>query len=184
MIAFLKAYVDAWREERALVAEYALRRREQQQTTIPMIDFRTFEEYFDSMQSTAGIKHFKAEEFTSYFHTHRRGVTNSAPPREMWGNIVGTLRIVDELRGYLNRPIVLLSSYRSPAYNKAIGDAAPKSQHLQFRALDIAVSGVAPHTVFRILKEWRAAGKFTGGLGLYRTFVHIDTRGSNATWGE
>lgn len=86
--------------------------------------------------------------------------------------------------GYLNRPIVILSSYRSPEYNRAIGDAAPKSLHMQFKALDIAVAGVAPATVFRILKKWRDAGKFKGGLGLYRTFVHIDTRGINATWGE
>lgn len=145
-----------------------------------MTNYLTFEDYF----ATWGIKHFKAEEFTSYFHVRRRGVTNSQPPREMWGNILKTLKVVDELRAFYARPIVILSSYRSPAYNRAIGDAAPKSLHMQFRALDIAVSGVAPHTVFRELKQWRDAGKFKGGLGLYNTFTHIDTRGTNATWGE
>ena len=145
-----------------------------------MTDYRTFEEYFYSL----GIAHFTASEFTSYFHVHRRGVTNSEPPREMWGNIVPTIKIVDQLRSRLKVPIVILSSYRSPAYNRAIGDAAPKSLHMQFRALDIAVSGYSPRAVFEILSDWRNNGKFKGGLGLYNSFVHIDTRGSNATWGE
>ena len=144
-----------------------------------MTDYRTFEEYFD----TLGIKHFTADEFTSYFHVHRRGVTNSEPARELWGNIVPTLRIVDELRGLFGVPIVILSSYRSPAYNAAIGDAAPKSYHMRFQALDIAVAGKTPRQVFAVLDGWRDAGKFKGGLGLYSTFVHVDTRGYNATWG-
>lgn len=144
-----------------------------------MTDFRAFADYFD----TLGIKHFNAEEFTEYFHVHRRGVTNSEPPREMWGNIVPTIRIVDALRAHWGKSIVLLSSYRSPAYNRAIGDAAPKSFHMQFKALDIAVSGKTPRQVFDQLSKWRDEGRFKGGLGLYNTFVHVDTRGTNATWG-
>jgi uncharacterized protein YcbK (DUF882 family) len=144
-----------------------------------MTDFRNFDEFYD----TLGIQHFDASEFTEYFHVHRRGVTNSEPPRELWGNIVPTIRIVDALRAHWGKPIVLLSSYRSPAYNRAIGDAAPKSYHMQFRALDIAVAGKTPKQVFDKLLTWRAEGKFKGGIGLYNSFVHIDTRGSNATWG-
>jgi uncharacterized protein YcbK (DUF882 family) len=139
----------------------------------------TFTEWFDSL----GVKNFSATEFTEYFQVHRRGVTNSQPPPEMWANIIPTLQLVDELRTYLGKPIVLLSSYRSPAYNRAIGDAAPKSYHMQFRALDIAVAGKSPRQVFDLLHQWRAQDKFKGGLGLYNSFVHIDTRGSNATWG-
>jgi uncharacterized protein YcbK (DUF882 family) len=43
---------------------------------------------------------------------------------------------------------------------------------------------VRPQQVYERLLEWRKSGKFTGGLGLYPSsgFVHIDTRGSNATW--
>lgn len=140
----------------------------------------TFDEWF----ALLGIKHFTAEEFTSYFHVRRRGVTNSPPPAEIWENIAPTLKIVDELRAHLGRPIVLLSSYRSPAYNAAIDGAATKSYHMRFQALDIAVAGMSPRQVFHRLMQWRDAGKFKGGLGLYSTFVHIDTRGSNATWGN
>ena len=140
----------------------------------------TFEEWFDLLD----VKHFTAGEFTEYFQVRRRGVTNSAPPPEMWGNIVPTLRVVDQLRAHFGKPIALLSSYRSPAYNAAIDGAATKSFHMRFQALDIAVAGKTPRQVFEVLKDWRAAGKFKGGLGLYNSFVHIDTRGSNATWGD
>ena len=144
-----------------------------------MTDYRTFEEYFQTLNA----QHFVASEFTNYFHTHRRGVTNSEPPREMWGNIAATLRIVDKLRERVGRPIVILSSYRSPAYNAACPGAASGSFHQQFRALDIAVSGKSPREVFDLLSKWRNERIFKGGLGLYSSFVHIDTRGSNATWG-
>ena len=105
------------------------------------------------------------------------------PPRAIWKNILPTLQVVSELRGQLGQPITILSSYRSKAYNAAIGDAAPQSQHLHFRALDITVRNHPPRAVFALLSHWRDQGKFTGGLGLYPSFVHIDTRGTNATWG-
>lgn len=137
----------------------------------------TFDEWFEAMN----FKHFKPDELTSYFRRYRGKVRNSPPPRALWENIVPTLRIVDNLRDHFGRPIVLLSSYRSEAYNKAVGGAS-KSFHRTFQALDIAVAGVSPNKVFQQLVKWRSAKKFVGGLGLYETFVHIDTRGYNATW--
>ena len=130
-----------------------------------------------------GIRHFSAAEFTRYFAAQRNGVKNSPPAQAIWKRILPTLRIVDELRASFGKPCRILSSYRSPAYNKVVG-GAPMSLHLGFNALDIAFDGVSPQQVYDRLIEWRKAGKFTGGLGLYQSsgFVHIDTRGSNATW--
>lgn len=142
------------------------------------IQGENFEQWFHRQK----FEHFKADEFTNYFDVTRRGVTNSTPPREMWASIVPTLRIVDALRKHLGRSITILSSYRSPAYNAAISGAATKSYHMQFKALDIAVAGHSPRAVFELLKKWRTEGRFKGGLGLYSTFVHVDTRGTNATW--
>jgi uncharacterized protein YcbK (DUF882 family) len=139
----------------------------------------TFNDWFKAQ----GFRHFGAGEFTSYFARERKGVKNSPPPQRLWKNIVPTLRIVDELRESLGKRCRILSSYRSPAYNKAVGGAA-LSQHVEFNALDIAFDGVSPQLVYDRLLAWRKAGKFTGGLGLYPSsgFVHIDTRGRNATW--
>ena len=50
--------------------------------------------------------------------------------------------------------------------------------------LDITFDGISPQRVYDRLLEWRKAGKFTDGLGIYPSsgFVHIDTRGRNAIW--
>ena len=127
--------------------------------------------------------YFAASEFESYFVAQRKGVTNSVPPQRLWKNIVPTLRIVDDLRESFGKPCTILSSYRSSDYNKAVGGVG-LSQHMEFRALDIAFDGISPQHVYDRLIEWRKAGKFVGGLGIYPTsgFVHIDTRNSNATW--
>jgi N-acetylmuramoyl-L-alanine amidase len=110
-------------------------------------------------------------------------VKNSTPPRALWEKIIPTLRIVDELRDSYGRPCRILSSYRSPEYNKAVG-GAQFSQHKEFTALDITFDGLSIQRVYERLIAWRKAGKFMGGLGLYPSsgFVHIDTRGRNSTW--
>jgi N-acetylmuramoyl-L-alanine amidase len=138
-----------------------------------------FSDWFDSQK----FQHFSASEFESYFAAQRKGVKNSAPPRPLWKKIIPTLRIVDELRESFGKPCRILSSYRSPTYNKAVG-GAPLSQHKEFTALDIAFDGVSPQSVYDRLIKWRQQGKFSGGLGIYPTsgFVHIDTRGRNSTW--
>jgi uncharacterized protein YcbK (DUF882 family) len=138
-----------------------------------------FADWFGSQK----FRHFSASEFESYFVAQRRGVTNNTPPKRIWKNSVPALRIVDELRDSFGKPCRILSSYRSPDYNKAVGGAS-SSQHLEFTALDIAFDGISPQRVYDRLLEWAKAGKFTGGLGIYPTsgFVHIDTRGRNVTW--
>jgi uncharacterized protein YcbK (DUF882 family) len=138
---------------------------------------------FNEWFAAQGFRHFGAGEFTAYFARERKGVKNSPPPKRLWQNIVSTLRIVDELRAFFGKPCHILSSYRSPDYNRAVRGAS-LSQHLEFNALDIVFDGVSPRQVYERLLEWRKAGKFTGGLSLYSSsgFVHIDTRGSNASW--
>ena len=121
----------------------------------------TFIDWFASQR----FRNFGAGEFTSYFARERKGVKNSLPPRRIWNNIVPALRIVDELRDSFGKPCRILSSYRSPDYNKAVGGAS-SSQHLEFTALDIAFDGISPQRVYDRLLEWRKAGKFTGGLGI------------------
>ncbi len=138
-----------------------------------------FSDWFESQK----FRHFGASEFESYFAAQRKGVTNSPPPQRLWKNIVPTLRIVDDLRESFGKPCRILSSYRSVEYNKAVG-GVPLSQHRNFTALDISFSGVSPKQVYDRLLEWRKAGRFVGGVGIYPSagFVHIDTRATNATW--
>ncbi len=139
----------------------------------------TFSDWFESQE----FKHFSPREFESYFAAQRKGVKNSQPPKRLWKSIVPTLRIVDQIRESFGKPCRILSSYRSPDYNKAVGGAS-MSQHMEFTALDIAIDGVPARLVYERLLQWRKEGKFIGGLGYYPSsgFVHIDTRPRNSTW--
>ena len=85
---------------------------------------------------------------------------NTEPPPEMWGNIVPTILILDELRDCLGIPIHVKSVYRAPAYNATIQNAAERSLHQAFAAVDIKVpalanKGVSLKTVYELLKLWQ-----------------------------
>ncbi len=145
-------------------------------------------EYFNDFQLFVlrlCLDHFRHSELLVRHDAVRRGVQNSPPPRDLWPNIVATIGVVEELRRRCGFAIRITSAYRSPAYNKAVGGAAG-SQHLKFCALDIQpVSGRRDElrTMYKELRKMRDQEHwFKGGLGKYPTFVHVDTRGHNATW--
>lgn len=130
-----------------------------------------------------GLRHFKGSELTPYWSRVHDGVQNSIPPRGLWMNIVPTLRVLDALREKLGAPIHILSTYRSPDYNHAVGGES-HSFHMQFKAIDFACDTGSPEQWADALKEMRGDGVFTGGIGVYpgKGFVHVDTRGYVADW--
>ena len=86
------------------------------------------------------------------------------------------------LRDSLNRPIRVISGYRSPTYNTKIG-GAKKSQHMLAKAADIKIKGMSPPEVkAEIEKLIKSGDMHAGGVGLYTTFTHYDIRGRNARW--
>ncbi|MFT6793262.1 MAG: hypothetical protein ACJAR1_001256 [Rubritalea sp.] len=141
----------------------------------------------DVMRYANYIKALKLKNVSPYmvlyphFKTRgRRG--NSLPPRYMWRNIAATLRVIDTVSSRMRAaPKALVSVYRSPAYNRAVRGRS-QSQHLQNRAVDVQFDGVSAYTVSSVVRKMRAEGNFKGGVGRYRSFTHIDTRGSNADW--
>ena len=106
---------------------------------------------------------------------------NTDPPRELWESILPTIKILDEFRGKLDAPVRILSAYRSPEYNRSI-DGALRSQHTAFAAIDFTSPRGTPKMWAQELKEMRHEGDFSGGIGIYSNFVHVDTRGWNADW--
>lgn len=74
--------------------------------------------------------------------------------------------------------LTITSAHRCPAHNAAVGGGM-KSQHMYASAMDIDIDGIPPEQLFRYLDN-----KYPDrlGLGLYRTFVHIDTRRGKARW--
>lgn len=133
------------------------------------------------LMGAAGIAHFTASEVLTLGSQHASNGLNTLPPLNIVHQIMPTLAVVDMLRDVLKSPIVILSGYRSLAYNRAIG-GAKGSMHLQFRALDIQAPHHTPKKLHAILWQWREARRWHGGLGLYGSFVHIDSRLHNDDW--
>ncbi len=83
------------------------------------------------------------------------------------------------LRDRLGKPLIVLSAYRSPEHNRAVGGAT-RSKHMDGAAFDIAMSNHDP-------AAFEAAARAVGflGFGFYpRTgFMHIDL-GPARHWGE
>lgn len=132
---------------------------------------------FDAWAETLGLQFIKPHELRTKCDNPR----NELPPRELFGNIVLTAHLVDRLRAHFSKPVALHSTYRSPAYNRGVGGAR-HSMHLVFRAIDFSIFGVRPAEAAGKLMEWRDAGLWHGGIGVYPSFVHVDTRGYNASW--
>jgi len=139
-----------------------------------------FQSFF--AERLSDISHFKWHELLVKGASNRTNGLNTDPPRELWTNIAPTVRVLEKLRQEIGKPVVLTSVYRSPSYNASVGGAR-RSQHKEFCAIDFKVVGAGgPSDWARILRRYRDNGVFRGGVGLYNTFVHVDTRGYNANW--
>lgn len=108
-------------------------------------------EAFYEFYAPFDIQNFKVSEIL--VATSRK--YNRLPPKSLWGNIMPTVIVLDELRKHLNQAISISSGYRTRKYNDLIPGSSKQSQHTAFSALDFSVRGTAPTEVVRILKEWR-----------------------------
>lgn len=139
-------------------------------------DLGEFQKFLDS----AGVKNIKAEHLLARtdpgtsLSPERR---NFYPPRHLWANIVKTAQILDKLYEMVGSPIEIISAYRP------VG-GAPTSTHATFNAVDFRFPGKGtPGEWAKTLQQLRDRGEFQGGIGIERGgFVHLDTRGHNATW--
>lgn len=133
-----------------------------------------------------GIKHFTAEEVlflgdANHNPEHPGYEKNRIPPTKLWNNSIQAIKILDLARERLGVPLIISSGYRCKPYNKLIG-GKPKSEHLLFRAFDIESNQASPEEVTDCLKDMRSEKLFFGGIGVYDTFTHLDSRGWNANW--
>lgn len=131
------------------------------------------------------LQHFAADEFLYPGASHEAGGCkglNTYPPRALWPNIKNTALMIDQIRKELGSAIRITSCYRSPAYNACV-EGKPASQHLKFNAIDFVCMSGTPVIWQRVADRVRSSNPaFRGGIGLYSTFVHIDTRGKNVDW--
>lgn len=128
------------------------------------------------------LRYITPEEIIRPHRNIRDGVPNELPPKPYWPRIKDTLKVADEIRHKLGKPLYCINSaYRSPAYNAACSGTATRSFHMKNQALDLMFSGGST-AASEVAKELRKNKFFKGGIGTYPTFIHIDTRGYDATW--
>lgn len=81
------------------------------------------------------------------------------------------VEVLQKIRDHFKAAVTVNSGYRTPAHNKKVG--AAYSQHLYGTAADVQVKGVKPRDVAAYAEKLLPN---TGGIGLYKTYVHIDLR--------
>lgn len=88
------------------------------------------------------------------------------------------VQVLQAIRSRFGRAVNITSAYRTVAHNKKEGGAA-YSQHLYGMAADIKVSGIKPADVARFAETLLPT---SGGIGVYKNFVHVDVRKDKARW--
>ena len=136
-------------------------------------------------QNLPDVMHFKPKEFLYKGASHAKNGLNTDPPKELWSNCVHLARVIDRIRTEIGKPVKLLSVYRSPVYNNAVG-GEKGSLHMKFMAADFTVpnADTGPRAWASVVDGLRDRRMFSGGIGVYpsRGFVHVDVRGSNVNW--
>lgn len=88
------------------------------------------------------------------------------------------VEILQRIRDHFGKSVTINSAYRTPSYNASIGGVR-NSQHTKGTASDIVVNGVNPMEVAQYVEYLMPTN---GGIGLYKTFTHIDVRSTRARW--
>ncbi len=88
------------------------------------------------------------------------------------------VKILEQVRRHFNRPVRVTSGYRTKAHNLRVG-GEPDSMHLLGIAADIKVDKVKPTEIYEYLDNQYP---YTLGLGIYDSWVHVDTRFTKARW--
>ena len=118
---------------------------------------------------------FNISEFES-----KDGTKMSAAVKANVLKLIEQLEIIRAACG--NKPITITSGYRSVKHNASVG-GAKNSQHTKGKAADFKVKGMRPIDVYKTVENLMDSGQIAaGGIGLYKSWVHYDIRGTKATW--
>lgn len=136
------------------------------------------------------IESFTATEITLL----RSWGKNHVPSKDLWPNIIPTLAVAEIIRAawaeLVDDPRIRVNSgIRPDDYNRYVG-GGESSEHKEFKALDLSpMNGMISKfkmVVVAVVTSLRLCGEWNIGLGIYNTFIHIDTNAVgkrvNRTW--
>lgn len=86
------------------------------------------------------------------------------------------VQYLQQIRDHFGKP-VYVTAYRCKTHNSRVPNAATNSYHIYGRAADFHIDGVAPAEIAKYAESLGIKG-----IGLYDTFVHIDTRETKSFW--
>lgn len=126
-------------------------------------------------------EHFNLEEFKQ---PARHGFTETPYPQEWLEILTELCNQLEIIRAAFDKPVKVISGYRTKEYNTAIS-GAKDSQHCLGRAADIVVKDVDAGEVNKKILEMIKDKKLNiKGLGYYPNssppFSHIDIRDSHS----
>ena len=108
----------------------------------------------------------------------------SKVPANLLDNAKEVLTNIQVLRDALGVPMTIMSGYRSPERNAAVGGAT-KSQHMEGNAVDLQCKTKTPLEMYNMVEKLIKEGKMKqGGLGIYDGWIHYDTRGNRSRWDD
>lgn len=113
---------------------------------------------------------FALAEFTASQFATRLGIDNTPGP-EALANLHRLAIALERVRAWLNRPVIILSGYRSPAVNRGVGGAR-RSAHLSGLAADFICPSYGK--VIDVFEALRMSGIVYDQLIAERgTWVHL-----------
>jgi len=132
------------------------------------------------VSSITRVLYFRLDEFSSH---------DGVPYPQEWvqDRWLPLALLLDRIREAWGGPLLVVSGYRSPARNEAVG-GAKASQHVEGRAADIKpLNPDASDALWTMIKDMHFRGLLPrlGGLGRYPgKWVHVDIRegGRLAQW--
>lgn len=132
----------------------------------PMVEVNAYSKKKDGNKKLS--EHFKVKEFAC---------KDGSDPIFVSAELV---EVMEKIRVHFGKPVIVTSGYRTPVYNsrKEVGGVA-YSQHVYGTAADIKITGVTPKEIADYAEKLLPK---SGGIGLYKTFVHIDVRKTKSRW--
>lgn len=88
------------------------------------------------------------------------------------------VNLLQKIRNHFGKAVIINSAYRTEAHNKSIGGAT-YSQHKYGLAADIHINGVTPKEIASYVETLMPS---SGGIGIYKSFVHVDVRRVKSRW--
>lgn len=88
------------------------------------------------------------------------------------------VNLLQKIRDRFGKAVIINSAYRTEAHNKAIGGAT-YSQHKYGLAADIHINGVTPKEIAAYVETLLPS---SGGIGIYKSFCHVDVRRVKSRW--